>query len=773
MSLGLSIGMRALLSAKTVMEMIGHNLANQNTPGYSRQVALLQTTNPTTGPRLLPLGTGVVVGNIFSVRNESLLSRIRIEAANAGRYDTEASMLSQLEAILGDLTDSSLSDKMQAVFDSADEAATKPEDQVLRQNLLSSISELALGFRLRDEGIESQMRTSVLQAQSLVTDVNSKLQRVAELNTKITSQVALGVTPGDLLDQRSVLLESLADTLGAQSYPLANGAVAVSVAGTTLVTGSNASSLQSYMDADGRLHLTTGKGGLEVVPTQGKLGAMIHMSAEYLPDRLDDLDTIARALILNMNRIHARGIPGSGPFTQLKSSNPISVAQGLNPLALNLEDLGLPFEMKDGAVSIAITNKATGDVTRHDVAIDPANMTLQDLLDGLNSVPHLTAFVDGAGKLTMKADSGYGFDFSQRLDAVPVEGGTFGSENAVIAGGTFPAALTNGSTLQLAVDGGAAQTITFNATDFANIGAATAAEVAAVINTQATGVTASVVDGRLVIGSNTTGTNSSLAITDGAGAPAAALGIPLTASGASSGVSVSVSGSSASAGPDTFTFKPTGDGQIGVTPNLGIEVYDGDGKLVTTLQVGEGYEPGDDLEVVEGVFVSFGAGSVSGSAGQFFDLEIPGDTDTADFLPAFGLNAVLQGKDAATIDLADGIAKNPNLLAGASFGGPGDGGNFLALGELSTMELAELDGSSLLHRYNGFASEVGAASAGANESFKATALVLLTLETQRANESGVSPDEELLNLERFQDAYEAAGRYLSVMTDLNDVLLNI
>lgn len=773
MSLGYSIGMRALLSARTMMEVVGHNLANQNTPGYSRQVGLLQTTLPVTGPKMIALGTGVVVGDIFSVRNEALLSRVRTELASAGRSDTEASMLAQLESILGDLTENGISSKLSALFDSADEAATKPEDMVLRQNLLSSVSELALGFRNRNAGIEDQRRTSLLLAQSLVTDANSKLERVADLNKKITTQLAIGVTPSDLLDQRNVLLESLAESIGAQGYPLDDGSISVSVNGTTLVSGSSAMLLNSTMDGSLELKLTAGKGGLEVEANRGKLGALLHLTAEYLPARLDDLDRLARSLIYNANRIHARGVPSSGPFTQLKSTYAVSLTGGGVPYGAKLEDLGLPFAMKDGVLSIAVTEKATGSVSRHEIAIDPEQMTLADLLGALDAVPNLDAHVDGAGKLTIKAASGYGFDFSQRLDPSPVEGGTFGSGNAMIAADSFPAALTAGSTLQISVDGGTPQTITFNATDFANIGAATAEEVAAVFNAQATGISASVVDGRLVLSSNTEGGTSSLQITDGAGSPASALGMPLSATGQDGAVEVKISGSTATAGPDTFTFKPTGDGQIGVTPGLGIEVYDGDGVLLTTLPVGEGYEPGDPLEVVDGVFVSFGPGSVAQSTGQFFDLEIPGDTDTADVLPAFGLNALFEGTDAETIDVAAHVANDPAKLAGAAWGGIGDGANFLALAELSTQPLSDLDETTLLNAYNAFATEVGSASAGASDSLQASALVLLTLETQRANESGVNPDEELLNLERFQDAYEAAGRYLSVMTDLNDVLLQL
>src|SRR5262245_59545530 len=117
MSLGLSTGLRALLSARTVMDVIGHNLANLNTPGYSRQVALLATTDPVVGPRLVPIGTGVEVADVYSVRNEALLARIRNELGTSGRYDAETSMLTQIESILGDLEDDGIAARMQSAFD--------------------------------------------------------------------------------------------------------------------------------------------------------------------------------------------------------------------------------------------------------------------------------------------------------------------------------------------------------------------------------------------------------------------------------------------------------------------------------------------------------------------------------------------------------------------------------------------------------------------------------------------------------------------------------
>lgn len=774
MSVGFAAGLRALLSAKTVMDVIGHNLANQNTPGYSRQVPILQTTNPVIGANLAALGTGVQVSNIRAAVNESLLTRIRSEVASVGRYGTESSILSQIESLFGDLTENGLAKKLQTVFDEASEAATAPEDLVRRQNFVSASSDLALAFRLRNSGLVELRNTSLLEAQTIVTTANQLTEVVASLNVKIRTQEAVGGTANDLRDLRTVAMETLAELIGATGFPLEDGTVNVSVNGTTLVSGATAAKLQASISFDGGISLTAGDGGLEVKANSGRLGGILNTIAEYVPDRLADLDRMAKNLILEMNQIHAKGVPLNGPYQQAVGSFPITVPNGIDPLSVALEDAGLPFEISNGTLSIAVTELSTGDVVRHDIQISPTNQSVQDLLDSISAIPELSAFVDGAGKFHIKSIAGYGFDFSKRLDALPVEGGTFGAGNATLVGdGNFPAALLNGATLSIAVDGGAAQTVTFNAADFADIANATADEVAAVLNAQVTGIAASVVDGKLVVASQTAGATSTLAVTDGALAPNAALQLAASAAGTDTPATVTVTGAGTGTEPHAYTFKPSGDGVIGVTPGLEIDVYDENNTLVTSLPIGDGYEPGDPLEVVEGVFVSFGPGAVQGTAGQFFTLEVPADTDTSGILGALGINALFEGTDSATIDVNALLEKNPELLAGALTGGPGDGGNFLELAAVAEKPLDGLNDASISSFYNKFAAEVGTTAAGAASALDSSSLILLTLESQRGAESGVNPDEELLMLERFQDAYEAAAKYLAVLTELDDALLQL
>ncbi|MFH0945863.1 MAG: flagellar hook-associated protein FlgK [Planctomycetota bacterium] len=772
MSVGFAVGLRALLAARTVMDIIGHNLANQNTRGYSRQVAILKSSRPVTGSRMIQFGTGVDLTDIYSVVNESLLARIRAEVSQASQYEAESSLMDQVESLLGDLTENGIASKLQALFNSSTEAGSAPEDTVLRQNFLSSASDLALAFRLKVSGLDQMRSTSLLESHTIITSANQLLGDVASLNRRIRTQEVVGTRANDLKDQRSVALEQLSELIGATAMQLPDGTMNVTVQGVTLVSGASATLLETQVAFHGGVRVMTMGGAVEVKSPSGQLAGILNMIERYLPGRVSDLDQMARNLILEMNRVHARGVPATGPFTQLTSSYSVKTAPGTDPRSATLENAGLPFDLQSGTFSIAVSNLARGDVQRFDIPVDPSNDSVQDLLDSINAVPQLNAFLDGVGKLHIKANSGYGFDFSQRLDTLPVEGGTFGDGAATIVGENFPANLTNGAQLTVAVDGGAPQTITFNAADFVNINAATADEVADVFNAQAVGMTASVVDGRLVLQSNASGSASSLAVVDGASSPAAAMNLPLAGFGTDTPVQVTITGITDSDAPHQFTFKAKGDGDIGISPGLEVEVYD-NGTLLTTLQVGDGYEPGSPIEVIDGVYIEFSPGTIQGSANQFFDLSTPGDTDTADVLAAFGLNALFEGSDATTIRVNPLLESNPHLVAGASFGGSGDGGNFLAMAEVASSPLAGLGNASITSFYNAFAAEIGTSAAGAAASLQSSSLVLLTLQTQRAAESGVNQDEELLNLEKFQDAYEAAAKYLSVLSELDDVLLQL
>ena len=568
------------------------------------------------------------------------------------------------------------------------------------------------------------------------------------------------------------MLTQLGQIVEAQTISEPNGMVRVLVGGHTLVGGPNAYQLEIFDHSDGTPALRV-KGGIgEIALGNGEIAGLLKIAGDSVPAAASQADTFAKALILAFNQVHSTGVPSSGGFQMLQALN--APSNGAAGITSPLSQAGFPFDIKKGDLYVTVENSATGDVVKTKIAVDP-NDSLQDLATKLNGVANLSATIDSSGHLRVSALSGYKFDFSPRLDTNPDTAGAFGGGAAAITNQlSGPFALTAGSTLQIAVDGGAPQTITFSAGQFANIGAATAAEVAAAINSQLTGATASVVNGAVTIASNTSGSASSIQLTDGAGAPNAVLGFSTALDqGSASSAGVMISGTYTGAANDKWTFKPDSDGIIGVTPGLTAGVFDSQGNRIATLQIGEGYAPGTALDVKDGVQVSFGPGSVSQTSNDQFSLDVVADSDSSDVLVALGLNTFFTGDSASTIEVRPDLAKDPSLLSSSLTGAPGDPGNVNRFLALQTQAQDSLEGSTLQDFVTSTTANLGFDTKRANDLESAESTLVGDLSQQREQVSGVSMEEEMANLVRFQQAFDAAGRYLRVLQDTTSSLLDL
>src|SRR5690606_33912001 len=96
-----------------------------------------------------------------------------------------------------------------------------------------------------------------------------------------------------------------------------------------------------------------------------------------------------------------------------------------------LAQSGFAFPVQAGALYVSVTNKANGQMERTRIDVNPSSMSLKDFAQEVSKIDHVSATVDPTGRLRISADSGYGFDFSPRLDPNP-DGGTFGGLNPTI-----------------------------------------------------------------------------------------------------------------------------------------------------------------------------------------------------------------------------------------------------------------------------------------------------------------------------------------------------
>jgi flagellar hook-associated protein 1 FlgK len=238
-STALGIAQSALLANERALDVVGNNIANVNTPGYTRQTPSLEEgpSEPLSG---VLIGTGVRMTTIRQVLDPLLTKRVLIATADDGQNQAVRDQLTALANVMNDLQDPSLSSALSGFFDAADALSRNPSGSVERQTFLSSATALANQLNRRSQQVAAIQRDTDDRVVSAATQVNGDLQKVADLNAAIVNAEVSGQRANDLRDQRHVVLTELANLAGFSSIEDDRGAASVTAPnGLTLVAGSD------------------------------------------------------------------------------------------------------------------------------------------------------------------------------------------------------------------------------------------------------------------------------------------------------------------------------------------------------------------------------------------------------------------------------------------------------------------------------------------------------------------------------------------------------
>jgi flagellar hook-associated protein 1 FlgK len=200
-----------------------------------------------------------------------------------------------------------------------------------------------------------------------------------------------------------------------------------------------------------------------------------------------------------------------------------------------------------------------------------------------------------------------------------------------------------------------------------------------------------------------------------------------------------------------------------------IRVTDASGTVLANLDVGSSYTAGDVLQISDGISVSFGGGNLV--VGNTLAFDVASDPDTTNVLTALGLNTFFKGSDTSTIGVTQYIQDDVSRIGAASSDSPGDNTNALRL--IDVQNNSATSGASFRDYLSGIVSELGIdtqVKTGEEESFSS---VLLNLENRRQALSGVSIEEEMINIIRFQQAFQASARYVTTMSELGEIIIDL
>jgi flagellar hook-associated protein 1 len=781
MSFGFYTGLKGLNAARMGMQLAGHNIANLNTRGFTRQQQIQQSSNPITMIGGFQIGTGAEVSTIRRVLDSRLEDRIRTQNGLFGRSLIENRHLTEIEGALAEPSEHGLSNLMNEYFGAIGKLRADAGNTSLRGGLLQNASSMTDAFNNLAGRYQEIGEGTLPEVKAELKNATALMENIATLNAQIVSLEANGTPANDLRDNREQSIKDLSEIMDTQVVEKNNGSLDIMTAGYMVVSGGRASPLKAVRGSNGQTEIRIGTSTTKVDVKQGRIAALLKSESSVLPGILGKLDKIARTMILETNRIHSTGMPKTGPFTSLVSD--VAAKDGDQDGKFDDEILAyanLPFEVKSGALYVAMTDATTGEIQRTKIDIDPMEMTMGDFADALSSIDHLSAVVDPTGRLRINSDAGHGFDFSNKLDANPNSLATFGSGSATLGGSSSgPFDLNSSMSFSMVVDGGTPVTINLASSDFKTPTSVPASEVVSVLNSklQAAGVNAEAV----TIGKNisfkatSTGSTSSLQVSDLSGSAMGTLGIPTgtTSTGRSSGLEIEVQGNYTGKGNGSLRFVAEGDGVIGVTKGLKVSVFREDGTKIATLDVGEGHDPLDALEVGDGIKVFIKHGEVSKTNGDQFALDTLEDTDTSDILVGLGLNNFFTGSGAADIGVSQRLEDNPDLISAGLRFASSDNENLVRMANLRERSIDELSGGTIESFYNDMASDIGFESKKSMDILESEDRLLGFLENERQSISGVNLDEEMVDLTRHQEAFQASARFISTLTEMTNTLMNL
>ena len=340
-----SIGLSGLNAAQAALVTTGHNTANVNTAGYSRQSAQIASAGGVNTPGVGFFGAGSKVTDVSRSYDQYLSSQFNQVQSTNQSLSTYSTQIGQIDSILADQV-TGLAPQIQALFLGVQAVASTPTDPAARQQLISSGQSMANKFRSMDQYLTS-INTSVNeQISGDVDQINIYANQIASLNKQVfmLGSATGGQAPNDLLDQRDQLVNALGKLVTTKVVVQDGGQYTVSIgSGQVMVLGDKAARLETVKSSDDPSRITLAVTNFAGRPIElqknaisgGSIGGLLQFRSEVLAPTQNSLGRLAIALTDTFNAQHKLGVDLNGKLGTDFFSSP---SPGVSP---NLNNTGL------------------------------------------------------------------------------------------------------------------------------------------------------------------------------------------------------------------------------------------------------------------------------------------------------------------------------------------------------------------------------------------------------------------------------------------------
>lgn len=332
---GFEIAKTGLYTSQKAISVTGHNIANANTVGYTRQRLVTESIDPYGGhSRLAPtlsgaVGGGVTVQLLDQVRNEYVDRELRRENASMGQWQTHTQELGFVEKLLDETSESSISSALGDFFNSLSVFSLDPVNKEKRTNVQQNAIKLTETFNHYSKQLTELQGSMNESMQVTVNQINDLVTSIADYNKQIFAYELSGEQANDIRDKRGVLLDELSKLVNIEYSENSDGQLSVSVEGVKLVDHTTTTLLEAVPDQTGAV---SGESGFYSIYYEGTTTPFAYSDGQLeayrimrdgstvdeigIPRLLDNLNTLARGLVEEFNAVHQTG------FTMPDGTNP-------------------------------------------------------------------------------------------------------------------------------------------------------------------------------------------------------------------------------------------------------------------------------------------------------------------------------------------------------------------------------------------------------------------------------------------------------------------
>lgn len=361
----LNIGSESLFASRQGVDTAGHNIANAQTEGFSRQRVNLETRQPSE-TRGVVIGNGVFVKNITRAHDQFLEKQINDTNQDAGQSTARFDSMKPLEAIYSPELGNNISSEIDRFFNSLQDLANFPEELPVRTSVRENAQSVINAFKHIDENLKVQRSDINKRIAGEVGEASTMIGDIARLNIAIkTAQTSNSKEVSDLLDQQDKILRDLTQKMDITYYRGDQGMVTVRGPSETLLVDRGVAA-KLDVQANGDLYDVVVLDGAAFKPTvvthtnkKGRIAGMIEVRDTVIPNLIESNNKMAAGFANSINSIHRQGF-GLKEYKESTGRDFFNISANVDEAVSSLS-MDTRIQESANAISVAASPNAPGD----------------------------------------------------------------------------------------------------------------------------------------------------------------------------------------------------------------------------------------------------------------------------------------------------------------------------------------------------------------------------------------------------------------------------